>query len=444
MRSKASFYNFNWTMFRKSVTRFWPVWGSYLVIWFVLMPVVLLSAGRPLSQAMFVSQQEEIISFAKYGGVVLGAVYGLFAAMAVWSFLYNTRAAHGMACLPVRREGQFVSNALAGLVPLLLANVLVFVLSLLAELLCGKLHLPSLLTWLAVVSLILIFFYGFATLCAQLTGSIVVLPLVYGVLNFTAVLVEELLRAVFSNFVYGLESSWDTATRFLSPMVGLFYDLGASAVVENPGTEVSRVVAWEFAGWKVVLCYAAVGLVLLALSLLLFRVRRMETAGDVVAVKVLKPVFRWCMSLGFGLCFACLLFAVVFSYRDAGKAASFLALLLFLLAGAVIGWFIADMLIKKSFRVFHNADWAGVGACCGVIVALMLCMRFDLFGVERHVPAPERVESVVVTGNGEGAVLSSPGGIAAAQDLHREIIAHKDWNDPWSGQADYAHTRSVN
>ena len=41
MQSRTSF--FNGSIFRKSVTRFWPIWGGYFAIWFLMIPVVLLS-----------------------------------------------------------------------------------------------------------------------------------------------------------------------------------------------------------------------------------------------------------------------------------------------------------------------------------------------------------------------------------------------------------------
>ena len=57
--------------------------------------------------------------------------------------------------------------------------------------------------------------------------------------------------------------------------------------------------------------YAAFGLVLAALALLLFRRRAMERAGDAVAFDVLKPLFRFCMALGCAI----VLPAVVFDWR---------------------------------------------------------------------------------------------------------------------------------
>ena len=40
MRSAKSW--FNWTLFQKNMTRFWPIWGLYLVIWLFMLPVNLI------------------------------------------------------------------------------------------------------------------------------------------------------------------------------------------------------------------------------------------------------------------------------------------------------------------------------------------------------------------------------------------------------------------
>ena len=40
MQSKTSF--FNRTIFRKTVSRFWPLWAAHLVIWIIILPIPLL------------------------------------------------------------------------------------------------------------------------------------------------------------------------------------------------------------------------------------------------------------------------------------------------------------------------------------------------------------------------------------------------------------------
>ena len=131
------------------------------------------------------------------------------------------------------------------------------------------------------------------------------------------------------------------------------------------------------------------------------------------------------MGLGCALVFSMLMYYIVFSFRSVEKRLLFLWLLLFMLIGAFIGWFAAEMLMKKSFRVFSRKNWAGLGLCGLIIVALMLGMRFDLFGYEKRVPDAERVKEVYLSANGENALLTEPENIAAALAIHRDVIAHK-------------------
>lgn len=432
MRSKTSF--FNKTMFAKSMARFWPLWGAYLAVWLLAMPVRMLSNGQPYYLKNLYVGQRLVLQLAIYGGVIGGLVMALLAAMAVWSFLYNARSAHGMACLPVRREGQYCSALLAGFVPVLCANALIFVLTLLAEAALGAVYPGALLTWLAVVTLAYLFFYAFATFCAQLTGNIIILPLVYAVLNFTVYAVREIVVAILSRFVYGMSHVSGNLgfLDYLSPPIGYLRGgqygsgiLGYAPVYADMADGSRDTVGWAFHGWGVVLGYAVAGLILIFLGLLLFRKRRMETAGDVVAVNALKPVFRWCMALGCGLVFGMLMYGILFSFSDRDKNTAFLTLLIFMLVGAFIGWFASEMLMKKSFRVFHRNSWAGLGLCGIVIVALMLSMRLDLFGYEKHVPRADRVEFVSLSVNGEIALLNEPENVSRAVALHGDIVAHK-------------------
>jgi ABC-2 type transport system permease protein len=427
MQSKTSF--FNRTIFWKTVSRFWPLWCAYFVLALLGLPIVLLAARYTLIHDP-VQARETVLSIAEYGGCAASAVFAVFSAMAVWSFLYSARSASGIACLPVRREALFTSAALAGLLPLLCANLAAFLLAFLAELSIGCAHFGSIAQGFAIASLQLVLFYGFATLCAQLTGNILILPAVYTVLNFVAVVVEMLVRYVLSLFVYGLATTFDTPTlRWFSPVVGIVTGCSVHRPWLRQPDGSSGLADWvRFTGWRLLLVYAAVGVLLLVCALLLFRRRRMESAGDVVAVRVLKPIFRWCMALGCALCFGCLINVIFFnrfySASGADQMRMLLTMLLAMLIGSFIGWFAAEMLMKKTFRVFRSR-FAGWCVCCLVIAALLCAAEFDLFGYERRVPDAGRVERVTVNVAGETASLERPENIARVCALHESVIAHK-------------------
>lgn len=396
MRSKTSF--FNGSIFKKSVSRFWPVWGGYFAIWFILVPVVLL-ANRYDRGADAV--RDFLLNMGFVGGLIMSAAFSVFSAMAVWSFAYNTRSAHGTACLPVRREGVFASVTLAGLLPYLAANVVIAVLALLAQLAIGIVDVGATLQWFALATLPFFLFYGFATFCAQLTGNILVLPAVYAVLNFVFVGAEVLVRALAGIFVYGMSDSLDSfTTKWLSPVVAIVMRCRVTSTHTWNG-EYYVYGGSYFTGWHILIIYAVIGLLLLIPALLLFRRRKMETAGDVVAIDVLKPVFRWCMAIGCALCVAALTYTLFWesgNADNAGGTGCLICLILVMFIGAFIGWFAAEMLMKKSFRVFRSGSglggWGGLGLCCLILALLMCACEFDFFGFEKYVPDPSKVESV--------------------------------------------------
>ena len=432
MRSKTSFFNF--TLFRKNILRFWPLWTVYLLGWLLVLPYPIVNE-RGYRDALQMTWS--VLNMGQDMGILSGALMGVFSAMAVWSFLYNPRSAQGVACLPLRRENLYLSTVLSGLVPVLAANVLIAAAIALAGAARGVSLAAAAVRWFGIVSLLYFFFYAFATLCAMLTGHLLILPVVYVILNFVAVAVQFLLRSVFSQFVYGMSADYVSDwVSFLSPPAIFSENLGIE-LIYPPDEAASGY--WDYAGarcvfhgWGTLAVYACVGLLLLLGALLLFRRRNIETAGDVVALKPLKPVFRWCMALGCGLSFGCVMeYLLGYSSNYTYQENAFVTLFLYSLLGSFIGWFGAEMLLKKTFRVFVPRTLLGFLLCCCIVSGLMLGMRYDLFGYERRVPDPAAVESVRISSSGEEARLTEPESILMATELHRSIIADKEWN--WSG-----------
>lgn len=423
MQSRTSF--FNGALFRKTMARFWPIWFIYFAIWFVALPLVVSASMTWQNDAA--SIQHTVLETAQTGGLVIGGLFAAFTAMAVWSFLYSARSVSGTASLPLRRENVFFSVTLGGLVPLLAANVLIFLFSLFFEAIHGQTAPADLAEWLAVVTLQLVYYYGFAVFCAQLTGSIFVLPLVYAVLNFVAYVVEALVRVIGSAFIYGMYGSGGYALSFLSPPVEMYNRTEIGSVmtyVESGGYWTPSY--YYFSGWHILLIYALAGLVFAAAALLLYRRRRMESAGDVVAVKCLRPVFKYCMTFGCALCLSWLVYiSSGLMYGDRPAMVSMLVLLALMLCGAFIGYFVSEMLIAKSFRVWRGR-WLGLAVSAAVIVALMFAAEFDLFGYERYVPDAGQLASVTVDCAGESTTFYQADNILSATDVHRSAAGKKD------------------
>ncbi len=436
MQSRTSY--FNSAIFLNTLKRFWPVWLGYFGAWMLILPVSLFS--RLMYNTEFISVKRQILNAGTQPGVVMALIFGVLAAMAVWSFVYNSRSMSGIACLPVKREGVFFSVAAAGLLPMLAANLVVALLTMLMTAVSGLNMVLPCIQWFAMVSLQLIFFYGFASLCAQLTGNIVTLPVVYLVLNFTAWVVERLVTSLMEVLVYGLGYVGMGISMFLSPVLAMF-ECSAQNVTEYlPQYDEYRTLDVYYDGWVILVIYALIGLLLLAAALALYRRRRMESVGDVVAVNVLKPVFKYCLCFGCALVAGFVLYVMLLDYMSLHPSAEAAIILVLMLCGAFVGYFAAEMLINKSFRVFRGR-WKGFGVSALVLVVLMAGVEFDLFGIEKRVPDIEDVEGVSVS-VADHVYYEDSENIEKAIEIHRSIIENKNTYETAGSGYIYAYGRS--
>jgi len=390
------------------------VWTVYLIVLLLsftfAMPQTLdwaLRYNTPQTQNL-----EVLVLQNTQAQAVLAAIAAVLTAMAMYSYLYNSRLCGMMNSLPLRRETMFGTAYVTGLAPLLLAQLLA---ALLTALVCMEYKLPFVcfLKWLGIVVLSTVAFYGFAVFCAVLTGNILVLPVLYVVLNLTATVAELCVRGVLFGLCYGSAANGGSYLLFLSPLA---YMVRAFSVYTGASGET------VVTGLGMLAAYGVAGLLLTAAALRILRRRHMECAGDVVAVPVLKPAFRYCMAFGTAFVLPVAI-SELLNLRLRGPALA-LVLLAMLLLGAFLGWYIAEMLIRRSLRVFFSR-WKGLCAVLAVLLVFFCAAEFDLFGYERRVPAPGEVKSVTVN---RGDFLEREN-IEAAVALHRSFVEHKSLHD---------------
>ena len=430
MKSKTSLFNKGVAL--NLLKRYWPLWTGYFVLLLLVTPAVLsgrvdrLAPGEMLNYTLLNTGADV---------VYISMAVGVLAAMAMFNYLYSTKSCGMMNMLPLRRETMFLTAFLTGLVPLLAADVLVMLIT--ALFYGGRLvYFKTLLLWLAMAVMGNISFYGFAVFCAVLTGNLAVLPVLYLVLNLTVYVAERAVRYLLSAFVYGMNASSCTLL-VLSPIMELINSLSVMPVNYIDAEGMVQVVAnvYQVNGLGVLGIYCAVGLVCAALALLIYRRRQMERATDVVAVPVLKPVFKYCMTFGTAVVLAYVVYAWLVSGNVSGMAAALLVLLL-LLVGAVIGYYASEMLMQKTLKVFPG-KWKGCLVSCLILAVLTMAWEFDLFGYERRIPEADQVESAWLVQNNTG--LTEPENIQALTQLHQSFVDNKAENE----SADERYTVTV-
>lgn len=415
MKSKISFFNAG--IFKSMLKRFWPLWTAYFAVWFMCLPLPALVAMLQGVKESAVTVVTAAMKTSVEASVVSGFLMGILAAMAVFGFLYNSRSCGMIASTPVRREAVFCSAYLAGALPVIAANLFIAVLNWLFTLSSGIegaciFKMNAIL--FAVNSMEFLIFFSIAAFIAMLTANIVALPVLYLIFNFVFLGMEYVVRMLYGMFVFGYNELPDCILEFMSPLIYLFTRIGLSATKT----------AVTLTNWSALLGYIIAAVVLTAAALLLYRKRRMESAGDVIAVKSLRPVFKFCVTACSALCFG-LLFFVIISSLFTSLSTSMLVLSAGLIIGAFIGYFASEMLLKKSFHVFK-------GSWKGFVITAVLCIVFafvcvtDLFDLSSQLPDIDDIEMIVCNREAGGYDVTERSDIEAILDVNKAIIDDRD------------------
>ncbi len=452
MQSKTSFSKyFNATLLRRNLTRFWPLWGMASFAG-SLFPLALLVQflrdedfylwNRPLDFT------EMYYYVAAYAVPVVSLLYAILCAMLVWSYLYNSRSVGLLHTLPIRREGLFFTNFLSGMAMMLIPYVIVGGLCVVVSLVGGCFDAKGLgVTILAVLGLSF-FYFATATAAAFITGNIFALPAVYFLLHFLAVMLDWLVCTFSQGFIFGLSGGYSGVVEWLSPTVYLENHLRVSGTYEEvfqrgeltgTGYYTDVLTAVELQNLWLIGVYALAGAALLAVAWLLYRRRRSESAGDVVAVGWMKPVFRCGVTGLAALLGGLLLYELFWRSFQEGRYYEVLPLLVCMLVAGAIGYYGASMLLAKSLRVFRGS-WRGLlltAAGCAVVCAVL---HFDVLGVADRVPEVSRVEKMALyTADNNYTFYPDEDTelMERVRAVHQAITADRDYIVGITGQEDW-------
>lgn len=419
---------FSMALFRKNAVRFWPLWVGYGVLQFFILDMYLIQGWgfRRMDAAARAETMRDWVMGCTDSAATLGAFFGLLFAMALFSYLMNSKAVGFMHSLPIRREGLFLTNFALGLGFFLVPGLAVAVIAALAGAFWGVNLLGVTAAWLVSQVLVGLFFFSFAVCCAMFTGHILALPVFYGILNvlvaglsvLTDVTLDALLIGYDGNGFFSSDlTRWCTPvwhlTGKLSPRP-VYNDLGRYSQMEIPGLTAG--LAYAF-----VLCA-----VFTSIALWVYRARELERAGDVVTVGWMRPVFQYGLGFCLGLAGGVAVYQAFFSRT--GQNWIFIGLVAL---WAVVGAFIGRMFLKKSLKVFTDG-WKGPAALGACMLLLLAGVRMDLTGYQRWTPDAGKVKSISISGIGSApwdradhAYLSitDPDDIQAFLDFQKTLLS---------------------
>lgn len=404
MKLRTSF--FNPTVFKKDLTRFAPTWALYTVGLFMMMAICL-DAPSDYRKASSIAETISLMA-----GFNLG--YALLNGQLLFGDLFNSRHVNALHAMPLRRECWYFTHVVSGIAFSFVPNL---AMALAASLMMGTGWMVP-FWWLLAVTLQYICFFGLAVLSALCVGNRFAMVLVYGIINFLSLIVYWFYSSIYEPLLYGVVVNPNLFNRFC-PVTRLV-DMGYEMVVINGNLEIAAIRTVEFGeGWGYLGICAAVGVAALALSLILYRRRKLESAGDFMAVRALEPVF-----LGLYTISMASYFWGIGDLFDIGQY-------IFLGLGVIIGFFTCRMLLKRTIRVFQPKALLAFAVVCVVFAGSMVMTAVDPLGVTRRVPEADQVANVYIStsqynySNSEILRMEDPQDVEKAVALHEAILAGK-------------------
>lgn len=378
MKLRTSF--FDKTVFRKDITRFAPLWAIYFIGGLLVMLNVV-DSGSYNGYFSASSVGETIAYFA-----IINLIYAAMAAQLLFGDLYNTRLCNALHAMPMRRENWFLTHLVSGLLFSLVPNGIgIFIV--MPQM--GDFWFVAFI-WLLGMTLEYLFFFGLAVFSIFCTGNRFAMAAVYGILNGASMIALWFVQTVYEPQLYGVTVVTEPF-QLLCPIVQIMSNeemilWSWESVLHTAYDEVRIYKYMGFGeGWGYLAIVAAIGVALLALSLVMYRRRKLESAGDFIAVSPLAPVFGVVYTLCVGAVFAMFGEAVGSSYVP------------YLLVGLPVGWFTGRMLLQRTVKVFSGKNFLR----CGIVMAAVLISIFvtmlDPLGITRWTPEADQVASVTVS-----------------------------------------------
>lgn len=377
MKSRISC--FDTATFKKDITRFVPLWALYAVGLLLIM-LSTISGTLWTHPVRLLDTSLEALSLANL-------LYGALCAQLLFGELFNSRLCNALHAMPVTRSARFGSHICAGLLFAFVPNLLV---SALMMPYLGQFWYIALL-WLGAICLQYVFFFGVGVLSVMCTGSRFAMVVVYAIINFLSLVVYWFTEVIFLPMMSGVSVDEHMFLLFCpvsylvsnSDYIRFSYTTPDRYYIGG-GNYLNEKFVGFGEGWIYLFILAAIGIAALVGALLLYRRRKLESAGDFMAVKWLSPIFLVLYTLCAGAFLS--IFGELFGNGQ---------YIVFLIAGLIIGFFTGRMLLERTIRVFRKKNFLQLGILTAVMLLSLWVVHTDLLGIVSYVPDPQDVAYVV-------------------------------------------------
>lgn len=367
---------FSRSIFSTWLRRYW-VAGALMALVFIFIAVGLHTTYSAVALSNAFSSEAEVLTDillfiadvgTSFGIHIIIAIFAIIISMLSFGYLKNIRAATMIHSLPFSRESLFLSASGAGLCLLFAPILFAVILFSIVQGIHGFFQPGPMLLFLAVSLVSALFYFFVSAFIGMLTGNTITQGLLTLLFLFLPWILEGVISSWCSRYLFGWDTSYSPgAGAALNPFYQMFEYLDGLANYYGGYSDAFPILT--------PILMLVIGLAFAVLAVLLYRVRRVEAAGDIIAMRGVRPFFRYILALFFALLFSAI-------FRTAFWNMSTLAVDIFFgIVGGFVGFFIAEMFIRRTAKVFKHFMGGVIFAVAYTVI--LLCIAMDAGGYSR-------------------------------------------------------------
>ena len=357
MNLKASF--FNKSIFKSDMKRFW--WLGLLET-FIILLAYLVPLYERCSRAMYYDGH----SYGQFSpewllGIVILFVFAVGVSVILLSYMHFTASVSSHHSLPIKRQTllatKLISSATLTIIPIFINAVILIIMATVSTVCKDYISGIDVIKWAFAGVMYTLVFLSLATVVNMMTGNpIGTLIFTLGFM-FLPVILEGFLIMFYDEMVYGYTEPSDA-------LVSEYLYLAQDRLCNFP----------------YMFIYIALVAIFTAFAFFLYKKRKLENYGEVIAFSWLKPVFIAIVAM-----FSSML-SFVYFYGVLGVLDVFAIIPL-----GIVGTVIAFMVSRKRVSLKGTLKPVLIYTACALVFSLGVML--DLTGYERRVPDIDEIES---------------------------------------------------
>ncbi len=412
MTSKTSLFNKG--IFNSTIKRF--LWGSilYFAILFISTTLPFLIENPSHILRLHTNKGWYLFDYGMSTfSVVISSIVPYVASLLVFRFIHSKKQSIFLHSLPLNRSTIFCSASLGAfalmIIPVIVNSLILFVMSFTNYSLV--ISPVSVLIWIIINILSQIIMYSIAAFCCQLTGNSFGAVVIYLIFHLVPLIVTATTDTILQNILNGYRGN-NVLAALIAETNPFSYLVEVTNAITNLYAK-NETVIYETSVFSYIWIYLVAAVILLIAAFLLYKKRNLENVEEVAGFKVLNPVLKYALTAS--VAFVTSAAAIEFSYNSP------VAFIITFLLTTSVTYFISEMVLKKSLKVFGS--YKGYIGFVAVVAVLAITTNItNGFGYERRIPEKDNIKSVSVSGyNGydQNATVENNDVIEYALNLHK-------------------------